>query len=114
MQMRMMSSQSQGVSPQMQTGIAGIQSELATGSVAGTAASPLSDFSNVLSQAIGKVNSLENEASNLKVKFENNEPDVNLVDVMLASQKASMAFQGTVQVRNKLIAAYQDVMNMQV
>ena len=41
-------------------------------------------------------------------------PDANLQDVMISLQKASISFQTMVQVRNKLVAAYQDVMNMQV
>jgi flagellar hook-basal body complex protein FliE len=39
---------------------------------------------------------------------------VSLSDVMIAGQKANIAFQATIQVRNKLVSAYQDMMNMQV
>ena len=40
--------------------------------------------------------------------------DVNLVDVMIGLQKASLSFQAMTQVRNRLVSAYQDVMNMQL
>jgi flagellar hook-basal body complex protein FliE len=42
------------------------------------------------------------------------DPNVNLVDVMIASQKASVAFEATVQVRNKMVEAYQEVMRMSI
>jgi len=42
------------------------------------------------------------------------DPNVSLADAMIASQKASVAFQATVQVRNKLVAAYEEVMRMSV
>ena len=40
--------------------------------------------------------------------------DIPLTQVMLASQKSALAFQATLQVRNKVLAAYQDIMNMPV
>lgn len=80
----------------------------------GTKAAAPGNFSHILEEAIGKVDDLQKKSESLKVAFEENRPDVNLVDVMLASQKSSLAFQGMVQVRNKLVSAYQDIMNMQV
>ena len=46
--------------------------------------------------------------------FEAGSPDVNLPEMMVAMQKASLSFQAMTQVRNKLLSAYQEVMNMQV
>ena len=46
--------------------------------------------------------------------FELGAPEVQLHDVMISLQKANISFQQTVQVRNRLVAAYQEIMNMQV
>jgi flagellar hook-basal body complex protein FliE len=46
--------------------------------------------------------------------FVKGEPNVDLTEVMVAVQKASLSFQAMTQVRNKLVQAYQDVMNMPV
>ncbi|MGB7214496.1 MAG: flagellar hook-basal body complex protein FliE, partial [Gammaproteobacteria bacterium] len=47
-------------------------------------------------------------------RFEQGAPDVSLVDVMVSMQKASLQFEAITQVRNRVIAAYQEIMNMQV
>jgi flagellar hook-basal body complex protein FliE len=72
------------------------------------------DFSNVMSNAINQVNDLQKASGELRTSFEMGDPNVNLVDVMIASQKASVAFEATVQVRNKMIEAYQEVMRMSI
>jgi flagellar hook-basal body complex protein FliE len=54
------------------------------------------------------------DAKQLTRQFEAGDPDVNLQDVVLSLQKASLSFQTMVQVRNKLVSAYQEIMNMQV
>jgi len=46
--------------------------------------------------------------------FSSGDPNVNLQDVMVNLQKANLSFQQMVQVRNKLVTAYQDMMNMSV
>jgi flagellar hook-basal body complex protein FliE len=71
-------------------------------------------FGTMFSQAINKVAETQNTASNLSRAFEQGEPGVSLTQVMVATQKASVSFQAMTQVRNKLIEAYQEVMNMQV
>lgn len=73
-----------------------------------------SEFSQMLSNAINNVNDIQQESSRLKKAYEADEPGVNLAQVMIASQKAGIAFQATTQVRNKLVEAYRDVMNMPV
>jgi flagellar hook-basal body complex protein FliE len=60
------------------------------------------------------VNETQQASSDLKTSFEMGDPNVNLVDVMIASQKATVAFEATVQVRNKLVRAYEEVMRMSV
>ncbi|MEQ8289370.1 MAG: flagellar hook-basal body complex protein FliE [Gammaproteobacteria bacterium] len=72
------------------------------------------DFSNVLKDAVNQVNETQKAAGELKTQFEMGNPDVDIVDVMLASQKSSLSFQAMTQVRNKLVSAYQEIMNMQV
>ncbi len=69
-------------------------------------------FGEMFGQAINKVNDIQQTSSNLAKGFEQGAPGIDITDVMVASQKASVAFQSMVQVRNKLIDAYRDVMNM--
>lgn len=75
---------------------------------------PALDFSAMLKSAIDEVNGAQVDAKQLTSQFEAGAPDVNLQDVVLSLQKASLSFQTMVQVRNKLVTAYQEVMSMQV
>ncbi|AFJ03480.1 Flagellar hook-basal body complex protein FliE [Methylophaga frappieri] len=72
------------------------------------------DFGDVMKQAVNQVNSLQQSSSALKTGFEMGDPGIELSDVMIASEKAGVAFEATVQVRNKLIEAYQEVMRMSI
>ena len=72
------------------------------------------DFSKLLQNSIDKVNSLQKQSSSLGTAFELGDSNVSLAEVMLARQKAGVAFQSVLQVRNKLISAYKDVMSMSV
>ena len=83
---------------------------------AGAAAAPAqtTNFSQVLAASLDKVNAMQQEATGLKTAYEVGDPAVDLPDVMISMQKASLAFEATVEVRNKLLSAYQEVMNMQV
>lgn len=72
------------------------------------------DFSKVMQNAVGQVNELQQNSGDLKTAFEMGDPNVNLADVMIASQKASVAFEATLQVRNKMVEAYQEVMRMSI
>jgi flagellar hook-basal body complex protein FliE len=71
-------------------------------------------FADLLGQAVGKVNETQQSASQLATAFEMGTRGVDLSDVMIASQKASVSFQAATQVRNKLVQAYQDIMQMPV
>ena len=75
---------------------------------------PNNDFAAMLHSALNEVNSASEEAKQLSKKFELGDQDANLQDVVMSLQKASVSFQTMVQVRNKLVTAYQEVMNMQV
>lgn len=72
------------------------------------------DFASMLKSAIADVNGAQMDAKQMSRQFETSDPEVNLQDVVLSLQKASLSFQTMVQVRNKLVSAYQEVMNMQV
>ena len=71
-----------------------------------------SDFSALLKQSIDSVNNSQMTAGNMMSAFETGEADTSLAEVMISMQKASVSFQAMVQVRNKLVDAYKDVMNM--
>jgi len=70
------------------------------------------EFSAMLKQSIDAVNDTQKAAGQLSKQFELGNEDVSLAEVMIASQKATVSFQAMVQVRNKLVEAYKDVMNM--
>lgn len=72
------------------------------------------DFSLALKAAIDQVNAAQQQAQQMAQGFAAGQENVNLQDVMVNLQKASLSFQQMVQVRNKLVTAYQDVMNMPV
>lgn len=72
------------------------------------------DFGDLMKTAVNQVNSLQQTSGSLATGFEMGDPNINLSDVMIASQKASVAFEATVQVRNKLVEAYQEVMRMSI
>lgn len=73
-----------------------------------------SSFADLLGNAVGKVNDTQQAASQLANAFEIGKSGVDLTDVMISSQKASVSFQALTQVRNKLVQAYQDIMQMPV
>ncbi len=70
------------------------------------------DFGQAMRQAIDFVNTNQQTAGVLAESFERGEPGVELSDVMVAIQKANISFQAATQVRNRLVSAYQDIMNM--
>lgn len=70
------------------------------------------DFASVMKQALNAVNDQQQKSSKFKEKLELGDPDVELSEVMIQAQKASLAFQAMTQVRNKLVDAYKDVMSM--
>jgi flagellar hook-basal body complex protein FliE len=72
------------------------------------------DFADALKNSIDQVNSTQVQAENLGQRFALGDDTVSLSDTMIAMQKANINFQATVQVRNKLVSAYHEIMNMQV
>ncbi|HAH70507.1 MAG TPA: flagellar hook-basal body complex protein FliE, partial [Succinivibrionaceae bacterium] len=79
-----------------------------------TAQTKVGAFENLLKDAFEEVNSLQNEATNMQTRFDGGDRSLSLSDVMLASQKSSISFEATLQVRNKLIEAYKTVSQMQI
>lgn len=71
-------------------------------------------FSSLMKSAVDQVNETQQASGKLKTAFEMGDPNVSLADAMIASQKATVAFQATLQVRNKLVSAYEEVMRMSV
>lgn len=73
-----------------------------------------SNFSEMLKSSLNAVNEAQHHANELQVGFENGSGDATLAQVMIASQKADLSFRAVTEVRNKLVTAYQDIMNMPV
>ena len=74
---------------------------------------PTSNFAQLMQQAINQVNETQHQAASLARAFELGE-NIDLSQVMIAAQKSRVSFEALTQVRNKLLTAYQDVMNMSV
>ena len=71
-------------------------------------------FADALKASLDNVNQSQVSAEKLGQAFSMGDDKVSLSDVMISMQKANITFQATVQVRNKLVSAYHDIMNMQV
>lgn len=82
--------------------------------IAGGKAVQGSGFAQALTQALGAVSASQNEAARLQRAVQLDNPTVSLEETMIAMQKAQLGFQATLQVRNRLVQAYSDIMNMQV
>lgn len=75
---------------------------------------PDNNFSALMRKQIDDVNALQKESAKLAELFEIGDENVSLVDVMIAGQKSKVAFSALVEVRNKMLTAYQEIMSMQV
>lgn len=86
----------------------------AAGKAVPSAEGGAANFAGMLQDAVAGVNAVQQDADKLAQAFQLGQSEANIQDVMVSMQKANLSFQTMVQVRNKLVAAYQDVMNMQV
>ncbi len=96
MQMRAMSARVEGLQPDV------------------TESTSASGFSKLLTDAVDQVNGAQKQAAALAEGFEKGAEGVDLTDVMVSLQKADVSFRAITEVRNKLLNAYQEIMNMPV
>lgn len=73
-----------------------------------------SNFGEMLTSALNNVNDLQSEAGAKKTAFEMGDKNVTLAEVMVASSKSGIALDATVQIRNKFVEAYKEIMSMPV
>ena len=71
-------------------------------------------FSTALTQALKGVSAMQDQATEMQRQVQLDNPTVSIEETMVAMQKAQIGFQATLTVRNKLVQAYSDIMNMQV
>jgi flagellar hook-basal body complex protein FliE len=91
-------------------GIGGLGQANGAGAAQGT--NGVSDFAKLMQKGIDSVNQSQQTANNLATAFEKGVPGVELPQVMLEMQKASVSFRALTEVRNRLVNAYQEIMNM--
>lgn len=78
------------------------------------AASPAASFGSALDKALTEVSELQAQSSSNQQAYQRGEAGVSLEQTMVSMQKSQVAFQAALTVRNRLVAAYTDIMNMQV
>jgi flagellar hook-basal body complex protein FliE len=83
------------------------------GAVTGTQGTKAASFTSSMEDAFKQVNAAQNQAGALSEAYERGDT-VDIAKVMLARQQASVGFEATLQVRNKLLSAYKDIMSMPV
>jgi flagellar hook-basal body complex protein FliE len=71
-------------------------------------------FVNAMDRALQQVSQLQTDAQRMQREVQLDNPTVSLEETMVAMQRAQLGFQATVQVRNRLVSAYSEIMNMQV
>lgn len=98
---------------QMQAAVSAAQGNALSAPKSTTAAGGV-DFANVLKSSLDGVNQMQRESESMQKAFILGDDKVSLSDTMIAMQKSEISFQAAVQVRNKFVAAYNDIMNMQV
>ena len=116
MQMRTIKSQMQQARP-AETGadqkdVRKINSQVPGQPVASTQQAEPPSFGEMFKSAVDTVNSNQQAASDLAQRYELGDPKVDLPEVMIALQKSSVSFQAMTQVRNKMVEAYKEIMNM--
>jgi flagellar hook-basal body complex protein FliE len=97
-------------SSQGTAGVGGIGQNNAAGATQGT--NGVSEFGKLLQKGLDSVNQSQQTANTLATQFEKGVPGVELPQVMLEMQKASVSFRALTEVRNRLVNAYQEIMNM--
>ncbi len=105
-----------GLLAQMRNAVAAAQGSNmgTTGTLGQSTAAPPADFSTLLKNSVDQIAQSQSQSNTLTQQFTSGNPDVSLSDAMMAMQKATITLQTGIQVRNKVVAAYNDIMNMQV
>lgn len=107
-QMREIRGQMQTQAPEMTKPVTG------SGGIDGAQGTDKVGFSDMLKKAVDSVNDTQQQSSALQRAFEMGDPEVDITQVMIQMQKASVSFEAMTQVRNRLVSAYQDIMNMPI
>lgn len=84
------------------------------GNVGGTNGIPSPGFGEMLSTAVNQVSDLQSHAGQMAKSYSMGDPSADITQVMVAMQKSKVSFEAMTQVRNKLVTAYKDIMNMPV
>ena len=100
--------------PPQPNGVKAVTGMIQPGTVIGGIEKTSPGFGELFSKAIDSVNNTQQQSNALAKSYEMGDQGVDITDVMIASQKASVSFQAMLQVRNKLVDAYRDVMNMPI
>ena len=72
------------------------------------------DFAALLKSSIDRVDQAQGTAARMAEQFQLGDPKVTLEDTMVAMQKANVSFQAALQIRNRVVSAYHDIMNLQI
>ena len=94
--------------------LTGARAAKAMGAQPGVAGTQGGSFGTALQSALKSVSNAQNESGELQKQVQLDNPSVSLEQTMVAIQKAQIGFQATVHVRNRMVQAYTDIMNMQV
>lgn len=94
---------------------AAVRPALVTGAATGKTPERIdAGFSGALKSALHAVSAAQNQSTQLQHQVQMEDPAVSLEQTMVAIQKAQIGFQATLHVRNRMVQAYTDIMNMQV
>jgi flagellar hook-basal body complex protein FliE len=96
----------------LQARAAGTPAEISSSGGVQPAGTP--DFASLMKDSVDRIAAMQNQASALASAYETGDKSVDLTKVMIEVQKADLAFRAMTQVRNKLVDAYTQVMNMSV
>ena len=91
-----------------------MSAQVKAGGQAETSPSQQESFVDMLKQSIDSVNQTQQNASAMAKAFETGEGNASLAEIMVAAQKSNLSFEAVVRVRNKLVEAYKDIMNMPI
>ena len=91
-----------------------VQAKTRLDALGGSSGVEKSSFQAAFSSALGSVSQAQNQATSMQREVQFDNPTVSLEETMVSMQKAQLGFQSAVQVRNKLVQAYTDIMNMQI